>query len=216
MVVSSIRVAILKDSGHEPFPESCPAPVLLSYYNDFEEFIHARADIYIDFPFQLNNDRVTALQGLQPALVMINAVSFSRDEIPEAFIRFNGWPGFSAGGVLEIAGIESGIPELVLQFLMACGLTGITVPGMAGFVRPRVLAMIINEAFYALGEGVSTQPEIDTAMKLGTNYPYGPFEWAGLIGLERIKGLLEKMAEYDPKYQPAPSLVTAAQQGKWQ
>ncbi len=47
------------------------------------------------------------------------------------------------------------------------------------------MAMIINEAWHALAEEVSTKNEIDTAMKLGTNYPYGPFEWAEKIGLGR-------------------------------
>ena len=53
--------------------------------------------------------------------------------------------------------------------------------------------MIINEAFIALREGVSTKEEINTAMKLGTNYPYGPFEWAGKIGIERVNALLDKL-----------------------
>jgi 3-hydroxybutyryl-CoA dehydrogenase len=54
--------------------------------------------------------------------------------------------------------------------------------------------MIVNEAFIALKEGVSTKEEIDIAMKLGTNYPYGPFEWAEKIGTERIKNLLSKLS----------------------
>src|ERR1700710_2457559 len=47
----------------------------------------------------------------------------------------------------------------------------------------RVVAMIINEAYYALDAGVSSKESIDLAMKLGTGYPYGPFEWADRIGL---------------------------------
>jgi 3-hydroxybutyryl-CoA dehydrogenase len=65
-----------------------------------------------------------------------------------------------------------------------------------------VVSMIINEAFIALGENVSTREEIDTAMKLGTNYPYGPFEWAELIGVENIISLLNKLSEKDNHYQP--------------
>jgi 3-hydroxybutyryl-CoA dehydrogenase len=62
--------------------------------------------------------------------------------------------------------------------------------------------MMINEAFIALNEGVSTKEEIDIAMKLGTNYPYGPFEWSEKIGVEKIKSLLEKLNHYQERYKP--------------
>ncbi len=55
-----------------------------------------------------------------------------------------------------------------------------------GLVSARVISMIVNEAFFALAEGVSTMEEIDVAMKLGTNYPYGPFEWLEKIGVANI------------------------------
>ena len=66
--------------------------------------------------------------------------------------------------------------------------------------------MMINEAYMALQDGVSTMDEIDIAMKLGTNYPYGPFEWAEKIGREKITALLEKLSLQNPLYTPASSL----------
>jgi 3-hydroxybutyryl-CoA dehydrogenase len=72
-----------------------------------------------------------------------------------------------------------------------------------GFITARVIAMIINEAWFALEEGVSTKEEIDTAMKLGTNYPYGPFEWGKEIGLKNIHALLDKLSKLNPRYSPA-------------
>ncbi len=66
--------------------------------------------------------------------------------------------------------------------------------------------MIINEAFYALGDDVSTKEEIDVAMKLGTNYPFGPFEWGEKIGLQNIIELLKKLSENDKRYNVAPYL----------
>jgi 3-hydroxybutyryl-CoA dehydrogenase len=209
MVVSAIRVAIYRDSGHDPFPETCVEPAFIQYFNDFEAFIHSESDIYVDCAFSVNNERIAALQLLSPASILINAVNAAPGDLPKAFIRFNGWAGFEAGQVLEIAGCAGEVPEIVLQFAMACGLTCISVPDQPGMVRPRVVAMIINEAYHALGEGVSTVAEIDIAMKLGTNYPFGPFEWGALIGLHRVKELLDKMAQIDHKYQPAPSLVAA-------
>ena len=80
-------------------------------------------------------------------------------------------------------------------------------PDLPGFVAPRVVCMIINEAYLALEEGVSTKAEIDTAMKLGTAYPFGPFEWAEKIGIKKVAGLLQRLALEDKRYQPAPLLL---------
>jgi 3-hydroxybutyryl-CoA dehydrogenase len=77
---------------------------------------------------------------------------------------------------------------------------------MVGFVTPRVISMIINEACLALQEGVSTKEEIDTAMKLGTNYPFGPFEWMDRIGQDKIYALLLKLSRHQSRYLPAAYL----------
>jgi 3-hydroxybutyryl-CoA dehydrogenase len=74
--------------------------------------------------------------------------------------------------------------------------------------------MIINEAFFALGENVSTKEEIDLAMKSGTNYPYGPFEWSEKIGVENILNLLKKLSEKEERYFPAPTLKNIPDQNE--
>jgi 3-hydroxybutyryl-CoA dehydrogenase len=76
-------------------------------------------------------------------------------------------------------------------------------------ITARILAVLINEAWYTWQEGVSSKEEIDTAMRLGTNYPLGPFEWGARIGLDRIVGLLEVMSRTDPRYIPADTLKKA-------
>ena len=81
-----------------------------------------------------------------------------------------------------------------------------------GFISARVIAMIINEAYYALEEAVSTKEEIDTAMKLGTSYPFGPFEWAEKIGLKNVYELLLALAITNARYLPAPLLKKEALQ----
>jgi 3-hydroxybutyryl-CoA dehydrogenase len=70
--------------------------------------------------------------------------------------------------------------------------------------------MIINEAYLALAEGVSTKEEINTAMKLGTAYPFGPFDWAEKIGLKNIALLLQKLSSTQPRYTPAAGLLQEA------
>ena len=62
-------------------------------------------------------------------------------------------------------------------------------------VTPRIIFMIINEACYTVQEGTATMDDIDRAMKLGTNYPYGPFEWADLIGVNDIYETLASIYE---------------------
>ena len=54
--------------------------------------------------------------------------------------------------------------------------------------------------------GTGSKEDIDLAMKLGTGYPFGPFEWAELIGVEKVSGLLKRLAEKDPLYEIAESL----------
>ena len=77
-----------------------------------------------------------------------------------------------------------------------------------GMVTPRVIALIINEAFYTVQEGTATKKDIDLGMKLGTNYPNGPFEWCKKIGIQNIYELLEAMYEdtKDERYKISPAL----------
>ena len=84
------------------------------------------------------------------------------------------------------------------------------VPDVPGMIAPRIISMIINEAYFALDEKLSTKEEIDTAIKLGVNYPYGPFEWYDKIGIKNIHFLLQKLSVDDKRYLPAPLLQKQA------
>lgn len=79
-----------------------------------------------------------------------------------------------------------------------------------GFVTPRIILMIINEACYTLQEGTATVQDIDTSMKLGTNYPFGPFEWANKIGIKNVYETLEAVYQdtHDERYKICPLLKT--------
>ncbi|RYY47976.1 MAG: hypothetical protein EOO06_11560 [Chitinophagaceae bacterium] len=122
-------------------------------------------------------------------------------------VRINGWPGFLENNTWEVAG---NVTETSLAILAGLGKKAILCRDEPGFISPRVIAMIINEAFFAREDGVSTEPEIDTAMKLGTNYPYGPFEWGNKIGLRNIYTLLLKLAANDERYRPSAALAKSA------
>lgn len=142
--------------------------------------------------------------------LLINAVSVTLQEMgaPKNVFRINAWNGFLTRPTWEIAGA---ITEGTNQLLTALGKQAIHVPDEPGFVSARVLAMIINEAYFALEDKVSTREDIDLAMKLGTGYPYGPFEWASIIGIGNIYRLLEKLSLQDKRYRPAGLLKSAAQ-----
>jgi 3-hydroxybutyryl-CoA dehydrogenase len=75
----------------------------------------------------------------------------------------------------------------------------------------RIELAIINEAYHAAGEGVAQPPDIDRAMKLGANHPYGPFERAGQLGLRAvIDGLARLESRHGERFQVARSLWQVA------
>jgi 3-hydroxybutyryl-CoA dehydrogenase len=98
--------------------------------------------------------------------------------------------------------------KTVHDLAAAIGKTPVEVRDFPGFVSNRILIPMLNEAIYALYEGVSTIEDIDTVMKLGMNHPMGPFELADFIGLDTCLAIMEVLYEgfSDSKYRPCPLL----------
>lgn len=84
-----------------------------------------------------------------------------------------------------------------------------------GFITSRINAMIGNEAFYMLQEGIASASDIDKALKLGLNHPMGPFELVDLVGLDTRLHILEYLHKtLGEKYRPAPLLVQYVKAGR--
>ena len=155
--------------------------------------------------FILNKVKDIDLKIFNGKPVFINDVieTLSERGYNENVSRINAWPGFLERPLWEVASSDNKKKTNIFE---ALNRKVVFVKDEPGFVSARVISMIVNEAFFALGEKISTVEEIDMAMKLGTNYSNGPFEWAEKIGIENIYQLLEKLAEKEDRYQPAPAL----------
>jgi 3-hydroxybutyryl-CoA dehydrogenase len=160
------------------------------------------ADAYFDLTFEEYGPAFKSIS--QP--IFINSVTKTTDELPVNAIRINAWNGFLKRDIIEVAASSTEAKQQAAIILEKLGRKYQMVPDVPGMIAARAISMIINEAYFALGDDVSTKAEIDVAMKLGTNYPLGPFEWSEKIGLHNIYRLLKKLSETDKRYEVAPAL----------
>jgi 3-hydroxybutyryl-CoA dehydrogenase len=120
-----------------------------------------------------------------------------------------------------VCGLSTGIDTctIIQQVCRRMGKEPVEAKDSPGFISNRVLCPMINEAIFALQEGVGSVEAIDTVMKLGMNHPLGPLALADLIGLDTCLSILEVLHEGlgDDKYRPCPLLkrmVAAGQLGR--
>ncbi|MEM1391275.1 MAG: 3-hydroxybutyryl-CoA dehydrogenase [Pseudomonadota bacterium] len=105
--------------------------------------------------------------------------------------------------------------DTALEFASRLGKTTTNAEDYPAFIVNRVLVPMINEAVYALYEGVGTVESIDTAMKLGANHPMGPLTLADFIGLDTCLSIMQVLHDglADTKYRPCPLLVKYVEAG---
>jgi 3-hydroxybutyryl-CoA dehydrogenase len=159
--------------------------------------------VVFDFIIDESPDQMEVYRDHPKVIAFLNTTKISLLELITSFASpiactlfgFNGLPTFLNREILEVATsskkdlpvLESICGQLQTKFLV--------VDDRVGMVTPRVICMIINEAYYTFQEGTASREDIDLGMKLGTNYPFGPFEWCKRIGLHHVYELLEAVYE---------------------
>jgi 3-hydroxybutyryl-CoA dehydrogenase len=118
--------------------------------------------------------------------------------------------------VIRSAQTSDGSMKTAFELCTALGKTAVESADRPGFIANRVLMPMINEAIYAVMEGVGTPGAVDTVMKLGMNHPMGPLTLADFIGLDVCLAIMNVLHDgfRDPKYAPCPLLKQMVAEGK--
>ena len=172
-------------------------------------------DAFIDLNFD------DALQNLQYYLhlempVLLSAVKTQlakelAGKNPTAtFFGINALPTFINRSLLEASFYDEADKNLLETLAQTLDWECKWVDDRVGMVTPRIIFMIINEAYFTVQEGTANKADIDTGMKLGTNYPQGPFEWSEKVGLKDVYEVLEAVYQdtHDERYKICPLLKT--------
>ena len=199
-----MEIVVLADGDVYDFLQTAGENIKWKFAHTIESFFESKnADAYFDLRENANEDYSSITK---PLFINCMASTLAENNHSKNVIRINAWPGFIETNMWEIAGYIS--PEAA-EVLNNLNKKYISVPDEAGLVSARIIAMIINEAYYAKDEDVSSEADIDIAMKLGTNYPYGPFEWCNKIGIDQVYNLLQKCSLTDERFLPSAGLALA-------
>ena len=151
------------------------------------------------------------------AVLASNTSSISISQLAAVLARpgqFIGIHFFNPVPVMGLVEIVRGLQttdethSLAIGFAQRLGKTPITVRNNPGFVVNRILCPMLNEAIFALQEGLASAAEIDSGMRLGCNHPIGPLALADLIGLDTLLAIMQVLHDGlgESKYRPAPLL----------
>jgi 3-hydroxybutyryl-CoA dehydrogenase len=148
--------------------------------------------------------------------------AWSRDAAVEDAVRFAALPTLEEAKLVELGsdrpadGGSAGpaATETAEAYFQAMGKQVERVSDSPGLVLERIVCQIVNEAHFTVGQGIASPQDVDIAMRLGFNHPRGPFEWADVIGPERVVSVLDEMRSElgEERYRAAPLLRRAARE----
>ncbi|HSM58252.1 MAG TPA: 3-hydroxyacyl-CoA dehydrogenase family protein [Candidatus Sulfomarinibacteraceae bacterium] len=187
-----------------------------------------------DVAIELHNESAEAKQELlfalgqalpDNALVLSATLATSATQAsawmpnPSRVVGFGLLPPIGESGLVELARALQTSDEALEEarrFWQDLGYEAVLVGDGPGLVRARIVCCLINEAVGALMEGVASAEDIDEAMRLGTNYPYGPLQWADRIGLDTVLGVMSGLFHEwgDDRYRPSPLLKRMVAAGR--
>ena len=171
------------------------------------------AEIIFDFQLTPESKHGQLYKEHKEAILVLNSVKTTLNNLAEVFhwenqtIGFNGLNGMVNRPLLELT-TTAGSHDIVREICKHLNTDYRVVADKVGMVTPRVVCMIINEAFFTVEDGTASKRDINLAMKLGTNYPEGPFEMLNTIGVADVYELLEalRLETGDTRYQICPML----------
>ena len=162
------------------------------------------AEAYIELLFE---EEENVFSSIKNKPVIVNALIKNSEDLPINFCRINGWNTFLEKEKIEAVTFNKDLKPVFENILSELGFQVWFVNDIVGMIAARSVVMIINEAYFGLQDEISTKEQINIAMKLGTNYPFGPFEWAEKIGLKKIALLLQELYITDERYKPSKLLI---------
>jgi 3-hydroxyacyl-CoA dehydrogenase len=141
---------------------------------------------------------------------------WQRDASLETAVHHVALPNFEEATLVELgrdAAMTDADAKAAERYFRAAGKHVEWVGDAPGLVLGRILAQIVNEAHFAVSQGVATEEDCDTAMRLGFNWPLGPFEWAGAIEPARAVAILDALHQSlgEERYRVAPLLRRRAE-----
>lgn len=145
------------------------------------------------------------------AKIQLAAIVHQHGRKPEcALFGINALPGFINRPLAEVSSYDHSHRQVLESVFSALNWPIQWVDDRVGMVSPRIICMIINEACYTVQEGTAAVGDIDISMKLGTNYPMGPFEWANRMGIKNVYETLDAMYAdtHDERYKICSLLKT--------
>lgn len=129
---------------------------------------------------------------------------------------FNPVPAMKLVEIIRGAATSQATYDAIKELALKMGKAPVEINEAPGFIVNRLLIPMLNEAMYALMEGVANAEDIDTSMKFGAGHPMGPLALADMIGLDICLKIMETLYQEfgDPKYRPCPLLVKMVRAGK--